>query len=692
MSSTYSLWFIPLCLLAGALYAFLLYGGRKGFAYPAKIRRLLFLLRGVTVALLCFLLLRPVVEGRVKDVEKPIIVFGIDNSESIVLTKDSAFYRKGYGDLLHRLTERLSKDYQVETYLIGDSVRRGDVIDFRDKGTNLARFFSQVEQRYVNRNVGAVVCLSDGICTEGEDPLYTARRLKQPVYTVALGDTSEVCDLRIAKTNYNRSVYRGNSFPLEILVQANRLKGKQSRLRVTEKNRVVFEKEIPIRRNDPSEWVRLQLQAGESGHIHYKIRLDPVEGECTETNNTADVLIQVLDEGHRVAVIYRAPHPDVAALAEAVRDNPMFNLESFPVGQFRPGEKNYDLYVLHQLPTTAQPLRQIWDQARKSGAGLLLFTGDFNGGEVRLPAECGLQTSLDKKLKNDVYPQLNADFSDFSLPTGFTRMLPDFPPLQLNFGTYSLTGSSSVCLYQKINSISTHYPLLYLQNAPQGKTALFLGEGWWRWRIHNYLHDGDHLVFDQLITQVFQFLVTKEDKSRFRVKGKNLFGENESIRFDAEVYNRNYEPDNRNEVSMQVVSESDKKTHEYLFSKNMQAYQLDIGRLPAGEYSWNASTEIQGKRETRSGRFYVQAVRNEALNLTADHQLLLNIAAINGGRLFHPSSMMELEKAIRNNENVKPIARYSYRHHPLPDHAAILALIVMLLGGEWFLRKWSGNY
>ena len=175
------MWFIPLCLAVGTAYAFLLYGSRHGYAYPVKVKRLLFLFRMLAVSLLCFLLLRPVVEGRSKEVEKPLLLFGIDNSESVALTKDSAWYRTEYREQLQRLTGRLAKDYDVDCYLIGDSVRRGDTPDFTEKATNLSRFFSSMEQRYLHRNVGAVICLSDGICTEGEDPLYAAKRLKYPI-------------------------------------------------------------------------------------------------------------------------------------------------------------------------------------------------------------------------------------------------------------------------------------------------------------------------------------------------------------------------------------------------------------------------------------------------------------------------------------------------------------------------------
>lgn len=691
MSSSYSLWFIPLCLIVGALYAYLLYGHGKGYAYPVKIKRLLFVLRTTVVALLCFLLLRPVVEGHVKEVEKPIIVLGIDNSESLMLTKDTVFYRTQYVPLLQKQIADLKKDYQVETYLIGDSVRKGDAVNFHEKTTRLSLFFEQMEQQYLHRNVGAVVCLSDGIATEGGNPSYAAKRLPWPVYTIALGDTTEVRDLLIAKTNYNRVVYRRNFFPIEILVQAHQLKGKRTHLEIKEKDKVVFEKDIVLNHSNYAEWVRLNLEAAETGFLHYKVRLSAVEGERSEVNNTADLLIQVKDERHKVGIVYRTPHPDVAALMEAMKEHPMFDVESFALEHFRPEEKKYNMIVLHQLPSINKSAANILDYIQKNRVNVLYFTGELSGDQHLFPG-CGLQLRTEKNILNDAYPAINANFADFTIPSEFLQMLPNFPPLQLPFGKYTLSASAKVGLYQQINHIGTDYPLFFLNNSGEGRVATFVGEGWWRWRIYNYLYEGNHRAFDGMMDQVFQYLLTKEDKSPFRVKGKNMYAENENVCFDAEVYNGNMELVNQAEVEMKVVTESGNQQHSYVFSRTLNAYHLDMGRLPAGDYHWEANVDFLGKKYTKSGHFCVHSVQVEALRLTADHQLLQQIAENSGGKMLSVSQLKNLGKELQANDSIKAVAHYNKRHHLLTDSVWCFVVLLLLLGGEWFLRKWSGNY
>ena len=99
----YSLWFLPLCLLIGAGYAMLLYFKSTNLELEKKSRIIMSCLRGLAVSLICFLLLAPMLKMVMKDLDKPLIIFAVDNSESMVLSKDSVFYRNDYPKQLDQL-------------------------------------------------------------------------------------------------------------------------------------------------------------------------------------------------------------------------------------------------------------------------------------------------------------------------------------------------------------------------------------------------------------------------------------------------------------------------------------------------------------------------------------------------------------------------------------------------------------
>ena len=179
-----------------------------------------------------FFIVKSLDTNQTKEKEKPVLIVGLDNSESMRLCKDSTFYAKEFQKKMKQSIESLRNRYRVDTYLIGDSIQKGMDMDFSHKQTNLASFFDMVQSSYINKNVGALVLISDGIYNAGRNPLYAANAIKYPVYTMALGDTNVRKDILITKVNHNKSVYKDNFFPVEILVKAHKLMHQQALLRI----------------------------------------------------------------------------------------------------------------------------------------------------------------------------------------------------------------------------------------------------------------------------------------------------------------------------------------------------------------------------------------------------------------------------------------------------------------------------
>jgi hypothetical protein len=97
---------LPVCLLVGAAYAWLLYS--KNPPWSKRLNYSLAALRFLVVSFLCFLLLDPVIRSFTNSTEKPTVVFAIDNSESVKLYTDPNTLQnttKGLNSLREKLTE-----------------------------------------------------------------------------------------------------------------------------------------------------------------------------------------------------------------------------------------------------------------------------------------------------------------------------------------------------------------------------------------------------------------------------------------------------------------------------------------------------------------------------------------------------------------------------------------------------------
>ena len=235
----YSLWFALLCVLLGAVFSVALYFRNNQTDFDRKAKIVMSVLRGVSIALIAFLLLAPMLKLNVKETEQPVLIVAIDNSESMVATPDSTFYRTDFQEKINGLIQSFSDKYDVKTYLIGESAAAANgkeqlTVPFDGKMTNLSSLFTDVENVYANQNVGAMVLVSDGIYNTGSNPQYQAERLKFPVYTVLAGDTTVQTDLRIAGIIHNNQTFLGNYFPVEIKVAATHLAGNKAVLKVLE--------------------------------------------------------------------------------------------------------------------------------------------------------------------------------------------------------------------------------------------------------------------------------------------------------------------------------------------------------------------------------------------------------------------------------------------------------------------------
>jgi hypothetical protein len=188
-----------------------------------------------------------------------------------------------------------------------------------------------------------------------------------------------------------------------------------------------------------------------------------------------------------------------------------------------------------------------------------------------------------------------------------------------------------------------------------------------------------------------QYLSVRTERRNLRIVTSNSFAENESVTFEAEVYNAAYELVNTPDVSLTIIDENGKK-FPYTFTRTTSAYRLDAGLLNAGEYKYEALTNVSGKQYQASGRFIVRPVVSELINTTADHNLLKTWAERNQGKMVQAAQIATLPDLIGKREDVKPVSHSETRLEELIRIEWIFVILLALLSVEWFLRRRNGTY
>jgi hypothetical protein len=646
---------------------------------------LLMAFRFLSVSIIAFLLTSPFIRKTEETVQKPIIIIGIDNSSSIMMTRDSLFTRNTFPEKINRLGELLSAKYEPVIYSFGERVSGGFSGRYEEKETNISAFLSDISDRYYNRNVGALILATDGIYNSGSDPFYTSGRFLFPVYTIALGDTTLRRDIYIQQIRYNRRVYKGDPFPVEIFFEMDKLQGVSTNLIITQGSKTIVAKEIRATTEKYFQKLSLQLEPEGTGILKFSVNIVPVEGEATPLNNRQDFFVDVLESKEKIAILFDMPHPDINAMRLALEQSERYEVEEFNIKDlslFTPDK--FDLIILNQLPSvrSGQDVMPLV----KSGIPLLFILGTQTDINTFNRLNAGLVINASKLSFSEVKPLLNTDFTLFTFPRNAGEFINEWPPLNAPFGLYQCGPMTEKLLLQKISSSTTNIPLVMYIPGPQRKIGIITGENLWRWRLFNFFQQSNFDLFDELIDKTVQYLMVKDDRSLFRISVNPTIRENENVQMQAEVFNASYERITEPEVNI-TIENSEKKAYPYTFSKSENGYYLNAGFFPPGNYSFNARTKFGSTVYDKKGSFIVIPVNMESLRLIADHKLLHRLAVSHDGRMVPPDKTDSLYNLITAREDIHSVTYFSQSLKELVGNVLVFGLILLLLAVEWFIRK-----
>jgi len=645
--------------------------------------------RFFSVSLIAFLLLSPLIKKQTEIVQKPLIILAQDNSCSILLSKDSGFYRKEYPNAIREFSDDLHKKFDVAELSFGDRVSNGIKTRFTEKETDISDLFDEVNVRYANRNIGALIVASDGIYNKGSNPYYAADKIRFPIFTVAMGDTNLPRDLILKKIICNKTAFIGDKFPVEIQIEADKCKNEKTELQVLKGEDVLYTRALQFPGDKDFQKIEINLEAKAQGLQRFKVRLKPVPGEISVQNNTQEFFVDVTDTRQKIAILYQAPHPDIFAIKHALEGSTRFEVETFKQDAFDQQPSKYDLIVLDQLPST-QGFFNL-SPITGSNVSLLYIVGTETNIDAFNALKTGLIITSNKTNFTETFPLINEDFSLFTLDKDLQEVLKDIPPLVSPLGTYQYSPVSDILFNQKIGNVQTKIPLILFVESQERKTGIIAGENIWKWRLSDYLQKGDHKVFDDLINKIVQYLSVKGDKSFFKVKVRNRFLENENVEFDAEVYNETYELINNDDVNITITDEKN-NSYPFVLGKSDKAYYLNAGTFPIGNYTWQAIVKTGKNTYMKKGEFIVTPLNLEFLNSVADHNLLFRIAKAHDGEMFYPRALDDLRKKIMEREDIRPVSYTQKRFIDFSGNAWLFLLILALLSAEWFIRKRSGVY
>ncbi|WP_406683857.1 VWA domain-containing protein [Seonamhaeicola sp. MEBiC1930] len=640
-------------------------------------RNILFtFLRFLTIFSVLLLIVNPKFEQVKVYTEKPNLVLAIDNSSSIKHLKRDESTKSLVENLLNN--EELKSKFNVSSYTLGNSLKVSDSLTFEEKETNIDKAFGQLSEIF-KASISPTIIVTDGNQTFGNDYQFATGYFKQSIYPVILGDTITYTDLKIEQLNVNKYAYLKNRFPVEAILVYNGNNTINTRLEVSKGNTIVHSEPVSFSKTNNSKVVNLTLPANVIGTNSYKVSLIPIQTEKNKVNNIKNFAVEIIDQKTKIAIVSDLIHPDLGAFKNSIESNEQRSVHFFNPNNILDQIGDFQLVILYQPNNKFKSIYRALEGENK-------FT------IVGSKTDLNFLNSISSYFSHEVVFQTEEYQADFNL--NFTPFQIDdisfetFPPLQSNYGSISFKIPYQNILTKRVGNNSINEPLLVTFEADGARESVLFGENIWKWRAQSYLNGKSFGDFDNFIGKLVQYLATNKLRRRLNVDYESFYIGSSNIIINAQFFDKNYEFDNRNTLTIKVKDNLSDNEIEFPFVLKNNNYQVDLSSLPASEYSF--TVKVNEENISVSGNFTILEYNVEQQFLNANVTKLQQLATNSDGKSYFIDDTADLISDLINDNRYVSIQKSHKNTIPLIDWKYLLAIIAISLSVEWFLRKYNG--
>ncbi len=610
--------------------------------------------------------------------EKTHLIVLVDNSTSIAA-------QEGVNQITSILNQiegnkKLSEKFNIKQYGFGSVLNDSRNTSFTEKSTNIARALAQVHTIYGKSNK-ALILVTDGNQTIGEDYEFSIREQKSPIYPIAVGDTTRYQDLRIDYINSNSYAFLRNKYPLEIFTSYDGEGTIASTITVAVDGKTVAQEKISFSKANNSRVTTVLLEANSIGVKNINVSINPFNLEKNVFNNQKQVVVEVIDEQTNIGIISEIVHPDIGALKKAIESNEQRSASVFKTNTDFKAFENIDLFILYQ-PNAS--FKSIYDFIKQKKLNTFTITGpqtDWNFLN-------SVQSSFSKANYNqieEIIPVLNPSFANFDI-SNFS--VAGFPPLDGTLGEISITVPSEVLFTQRIMGVELNEPLLVTINQDLEREAVLFGENIWKWRMQSFRNDRNFNAFDDFMGKLILFLATNTVRNKFNVEYKAVYQGSNEARITATYFDETFVFDANATIVLKLTSRETGEVKEVPMLLKRNYYETDLSNLSAGVYDFIAT--VANQNLSKSGSFVIQDFDVEKQFISTDHAKLNRLANTTNGKLYFPEEIEVLLQDVLADSRFLPIQKSKQNVVSLIDFRILLVIIVIALGIEWFIRKFNG--
>lgn len=662
------------------------YSYKKYSSISTSWKIVLSILRGVSLFILLLLFMNPFFKKSTEIQVKPKIAILLDDSESTTIKKGDYNGLVSYQSTLGQLRD-VPDNVTLSFFSFGNSVTVQDPDEFSPSqaSTNLFNAIETItnsDEDYVS-----AILISDGIITQGKNPVVLAGSSPVPIHVIGIGDTTKVKDVSVQNISTNATGFTNTNHVINVDIAQFGFENQDIEIKLSSGDTNIESKILRISKDKEIENLQFDIALNSPGLKQYKIEIEPIAEEWITENNKSSFSIEVLDSKKRILHIASAIHPDVKALRSILIQNQNIELstytylnESSAIRNIKPTE-NYDLVIFHGEPPLG--VLQEFDISDTGLSSLFILLPNQS---KTINSEWYHILSNESKEVFDVQLQVNTESSDhpiLELPEINLATLAPVESLINAFNDYP----DAITLYKaNYQNIPTDSPVISILEQGNSRRSNLNAFGWYKMYLSP--NEAERAYIDQLLSNLVDWTSSDPDNRLLKVTPtKNEFNSSEQPIINASLINENGEVETAGVVEITIES-SEYSANFSMENLNNGNYRLQAPNLPDGKYSFTAIAR-KGNREidTQSGEFLVNKSNIELANTIRNEDLLRSIASNSGGEFFDFNSANEVWRndAISSSLSTRTETIVNYIF-PIRSFYWFF-VVLLLLASEWFLRK-----
>ena len=658
------------------VYLYKIIFNEKWHQFLISYRIIIFFILGI-------LLFNPVINFSGEKEKKLDWAIFIDNSASIKYHQTPSInaVQLGIESLVNKLSE---KDISYHLYQFADNIQKVNSPQLIGNGvtTNIGIIPETIKQ--LGNQIAGAVIISDGLITEGKDPIKDFQEFDFPIHTIGIGEGSELVDVTIESIDAPTVVLKSDWVDVNITIQSVGNIGDRLSVSLYNNRELQGSKHIRLMGMESKKEVNFRFRPKEIGKQQYEVRISSVEDEIDIQNNRQKFSLLVLKDRYKVALLTGSPNKNTSVLKQKLKNNPRVELDHFiriTETRFQPAiktfwESPYELIIFDNYPIkplSSNFVRILGKKLLSNQSALFLILGpnqtivSFNG----ITSILGVVTEDSTIESNRFY----WEFVDEQIDAG-----GNFPPLKQNILITGKQVSSDTL------AVTEQGWPLWLRNQ-NGTIRTMI---WTSPELNTlYFHDqklSQEGSFSVIWNQSISWLLKSggEHENFFRLN-KNRYQQGEMVQVTGTQPFEKTQDKTENIIINVTHGSTDIITRDILYNIEEQRWLGEFRAPGPGEY--NYSIQLGSNQDPiQTGTFQILESQIELNQVYLNKKLLATISNSTNGQFFVWDSRDSLFSEI----NPKVRREFKAEIIKFNESRVLLIIMILLLCVEWFIRRNRG--